>query len=91
MKITYATEHEAVTEEHSDRMFFHIYINKENMPCGYMTCSWQIGKETVAFLKSPYGIPIREAWLEARRVAEENNIEEIVVFDPNGELEKIEG
>ena len=46
---------------------------------------------TVAFLKSPYGIPIREAWLEAKRVAEENSIEEIVVFDPNGELEKIEG
>ena len=90
MKITFATGDNIIMDEKDDRIYFHVYNSrKSNTACGYITASWRTGEETFEFIKSSYGVPVMDAWEDAKRLAEEKGIEEIIIFDPEGEFEKV--
>jgi hypothetical protein len=72
-----------------DKLYFHVYASTSgDGVCGYATGSVMayegeaIG--SVTFVHTGFGVPAREAWEEARGLAERGGFSEVLVFDPDG-------
>ena len=75
--------------EDDDKLYFHVYAStSEDGVCAYAAGSVMayegeaIG--SVTFVHTGFGVPAREAWAEARLLAERGGFSEVLVFDPEG-------
>jgi hypothetical protein len=72
-----------------DKLYFHVYPStNDDKVCAYATGSVMVydGEEigSVTFVHTGFGVPVREAWEEARSLAERGGFSEVLVFDPEG-------
>jgi hypothetical protein len=90
MKVTRAGESAERRRAHDDdKLYFHVYApTSGDRVCAYATGSAMTyeGEEigSVTFIHTGFGVPAQEAWEEAKRIAEQAEFSEVLVFDPEG-------
>lgn len=72
---------------------FSVYLSTKDKKTvlGYANFDYQSGEKSVTFLKTPYGIPVREALITAREYADKNAIPFLLINDPNGLFNDTDG
>ena len=65
---------------------FKVYMSSKDRStvCGYSNFDYQIAADSVAFVKSSFGVPAAEAFQQAKEYAEANHIPYIFIDDPEG-------
>lgn len=68
---------------------FSVYVTPKDKTtvCGYHNFQYQSAPDAATFVKSPYGVPVAEAFEATKAYAEANNIPFIFIDDPDEHFE----
>ncbi len=64
---------------------FHVYRSPRDgeTVCGYANFDYQSGPREVTFVKSDYGVPVREALAAAKQIADAEGVPFLLIEDPH--------